>query len=216
MMFMPSPRDLKNQRFGKLIAIRPTPERKSGSVVWLCVCDCGNEKLATAQNLSRGDAKSCGCSTNELISAAGYKYGRPPGYNSWAMMKQRCENPRASGFKNYGGRGISICARWRSFENFIIDMGPRPSPDHSIERTDGNANYGPSNCYWASTKEQGQNKRTVTRVSAFGKTQSIQAWASEFGISQKALAHRILIGIPPEIAITLPPQRGRAIDGVLL
>lgn len=113
-------------------------------------------------------------------------------YYVWAAMKQRCDNPKNKAFENYGGRGIAVCKRWaRSFANFIADMGPKPTPEHSLERENNNGNYEPSNCYWATRSEQSRNRRSNIQITIDGKTQCLQDWCNEYGINRKTVLSRI-------------------------
>lgn len=139
-------------------------------------CDCGSIAEIAVRHLRNGDSTSCGCwhrektaiRSREITRTHGASAGknangaraRTPEYSSWACMIQRCCTPTTTGYKNYGGRGISVCERWRhSFENFLADMGPRPSKGHTLDRIDCDGNYEPGNCRWATWKEQATNKR---------------------------------------------------------
>ncbi len=160
---------------------------------WLCRCDCGSEKLVLAQSLilasrsSRGGSRSCGClavaRTTRHSHTAG---GRPtPEYTAWLAAKKRCENPRNASFGNYGARGISMCADWaRDFGAFLRDMGPRPSPTHSLDRIDPDGDYAPGNCRWAAPEVQARNRR-VTRWYLFeGEQLVLGELASRLGITR--------------------------------
>lgn len=127
-----------------------------------------------------------------------YRHGwsRTPEYQCWRGMKKRCGNHDDA---NYGGRGIRVCARWQTFENFMADMGPRPSAAHSIDRIDNNGNYEPGNCRWATKLEQSQNTRVVRLITHNGRTLPVRAWARELGIDHKTVRERL--------------ARGRAVDG---
>ncbi len=128
-----------------------------------------------------------------------------PEYKVWQGMRDRCLNSGADCYPRYGGRGIRICERWDSFQNFYADMGPRPSSTHSIERKDNTGNYCPENCCWATKKDQGRNKRSNRNITYQGKTQCIAAWAEEFGVNPAMIWFRLSRGWTPEKAISTPP-----------
>lgn len=152
--------DLTGLRFGKLLVIRRSGSGRSGKSKWLCRCDCGNEKSILGCSLRNGRTRSCGCSSEKQRPKDGWHKDKKPEYTVWIGIKQRCYNPKASGYSYYGERGIRVCERWlNSFDDFYFDMGPKPSPKHSIDRIDVNGNYEPSNCKWATPNEQARNKR---------------------------------------------------------
>ena len=133
-------------------------------------------------------------------------------YNAWLAAKQRCEGLTLAGYKNYGGRGIKVCERWkRSFENFLADMGRRPSVRHSLDRIDVNGNYEPGNCRWATRKEQNLNKTSSVRLTFKGKTQTATEWAQEIGVKAKTLQLRVRRGWPIE-RILAPSLQKRGVD----
>jgi|GEM_PF-3001522 len=136
---------------------------------------------------------------------------RVPERGIWQSMNHRCHDPKTKAFHTYGGRGIRVCDRWRaSFEAFLADMGPRPSPRHSIDRIDVNGNYEPGNCRWATPKEQGRNKRDNRMLTAFGRTQCMAAWAEELGVTTGFIGDRIdELGWSVEEALTTPAAKIR-------
>ena len=157
-------RDLTGQRFGKLLALEPVGEDQQGRVLWRCQCDCGHQTIVIGCNLTSGNSKSCGCVQREKLSLRRWKHGMSQSltYVSWYGMIKRCEDPHHRSYPNYGGRGIKVCERWHSFENFLADMGERPKGT-TLDRIDNNGNYCPGNCKWSTFLEQQRNKRPVSK-----------------------------------------------------
>jgi hypothetical protein len=168
-------------------------------------CLCGNRKEVHADSLLRRLTRSCGCLTKERL----YKHGRGADtsgtYQTWVTMKQRCAN---SNDPYYGGKGIRVCDRWQnSFENFLLDMGERPKGT-TLDRIDGNGNYSPKNCRWATPIEQQNNRRDNAFITVGDVTLTVPAWSRKTGISQDAIRSRIKRGWRPEDAISYPPRNG--------
>jgi hypothetical protein len=173
---MPNPIDIAGQRFGRLVAIEKTDQRASGgNIVWRCRCECGGERVTAGRHLRQGLTKSCGCLHLETAAAHikrvrnprprlrhGHSRPRTPIYRVWCGMIARCHRPGSGSYPRYGGRGITVCERWQTFENFLADMGERPA-GKSIDRINNDSNYEPGNCRWATPKEQRANRRPVTR-----------------------------------------------------
>jgi hypothetical protein len=188
--------DRTGMRFGRLSVTGPVSYPGFGTR-WHCKCDCGNEVTVEGHNLDSGNTKSCGCSRIKH----GLTGTRVAGI--WKMMMGRCYDEKTLGYHNYGGRGITVCERWHDKEKFFADMGHPPS-GLTLERRNGDKNYEPDNCYWATWKEQQNNKRNNVRVTAFGRTQTIQQWADETGINGRTLHNRIQRSkMDPEAALTL-------------
>jgi hypothetical protein len=145
------------------------------------------------------------------MSSSRHGRSRSAEYQSWANAIQRCENPNTPNYHLYGGRGITMCERWRSsFENFLADIGERPSAEHSLDRfPDGDGNYGPGNCRWATRSEQNNNGGTFGHpLTINGETRSIARWAAAAGVNRKSLLWRVQAGWPPEQL--LAPVRPKA------
>jgi len=129
---------------------------------------------------------------------------KSPTYRIWIALRRRCYVETASGFALYGGRGVRVCARWASFENFLSDMGERPSGDHSIDRIDNNGNYEPGNCRWATDTEQARNKRNNVLLTAHGTTKTMAEWTEQSSVTTGAITYRLRTGWSPEDAVSLP------------
>lgn len=178
----------------------------------VCMCDCGKLKVINLQSVLLGRSRSCGCWNSELISRMATTHGdtkrglHSAEYRSWRHMRERCTNPNTEQYPNYGGRGISICERWRdSFENFLADMGRRPVGTKSIERKDTNGNYEPQNCKWAGWLEQANNTRKNRHLSFGGKTQTLAQWARETGLDPRKIRKRVAeLRWSDERALTTP------------
>lgn len=189
-------------RFGRLVVIRNVgvivgnrkPDAHPTHHV-TCLCDCGREYTLIAASLRVG-TQSCGCLTIEA-SQARAKHGhgkdgnRSRTYQSWAAMLKRCRNPEDPGFSNYGARGIAVCDRWAEFENFLADMGERPSRT-SIERLDVNGNYEISNCSWATDLQQGRNRRNNRRFRYLDRDVCLSELAEISGIKAHVLRNRLV------------------------
>lgn len=173
-------------------------------------CDCGEERKVRYSGLRSGNSTSCGrCS----LVKHGYAHNHHPEpikkstYRIWCGIIQRCTNPNATHYKSYGGRGVLICERWREFENFIADMGTRPTVRHSIERVNVNGNYDPSNCKWALPDEQARNRRNVRQIEYNGEVKTIADWARAIKVSERCLGMRLRSGWSVEKALTTPHAR---------
>ena len=132
---------------------------------------------------------------------------RPKEYDAWANMLARCRNPKRADYVRYGGRGVQVCERWRIYENFFADMGPRPSPHHSVDRIDNNGNYCPENCRWATRQAQGGNKRNSHLIEFDGFTAHASQWSRATGVHIQTIFKRLREGWPVERALFAGDQR---------
>ena len=202
--------------YGRLTVIGESSKRSNNrQKIWICRCVCGNEMEVTGGRLRSGNTKSCGCLHKEVVRSLFRKHGESngsgnisPEYESWCHMIGRCYNPKNKDFHHYGGRGISICSKWRdSFPSFLSDIGRRPAPGYSLDRIDVNLGYSPVNCRWVKQKQQCRNKRTNRRITIDGVTKILCEWAEESGVSWQAIRYRLEAGWDPRTAVFTPSRR---------
>lgn len=164
-------KDITGKRYGRLLALERAPDR-DGKIQWRMLCDCGTIKIVPRNNLC-SNIQSCGCLRVETGRRSGrmaLRHGETrngsssPEYKAWRSMKDRCLNPNHARFDLWGGRGITVCQRWMLFDNFLQDMGHKPSPDLTLDRTDNDGNYEPGNCRWATWRQQRKNQRKLPRT----------------------------------------------------
>jgi hypothetical protein len=201
----------KGMKFGRLTVIGFSERRKSGNY-FKSICDCGKEVICRKDALYTGKQRSCGCLLKELSGARLRTHGlrNTPEYEAWAHMLRRCYTPTTKHFDNYGGRGITVCDRWRhSFENFLADMGFRPSSKHSLDRINNDGNYEPSNCRWATFIQQCNNTRRNFLITYKGETLTETQWRKKLGFNRGVIIFRIKNGWSAEDALTIPPGTTR-------
>lgn len=186
--------DLTGKRFGKLTVIKRV-YKKDKNVCWLCRCDCGNETIVAANHLKDGHTTSCGCVHKEALkkSVTTHDLSKHPLYKIYKGMKERTMKEYNKGYKNYGGRGIKICDEWlndfKAFYNWSINNGYEEGM--TIDRIDVNGNYEPSNCRWASWKEQENNRTNNHYITYNGETHTMKQWAEKLGIKYNTLSMRL-------------------------
>lgn len=189
--------DLTGKKYGWLTVIArdtdyPTKTRKT---MWRCQCRCGAEKSVYGESLKKGHTSSCGCQRPALVRAARTSHGmsHTPTHRTWQSMKRRCSSPTVWQYPYYGGRGIRVCERWASFENFLEDMGERPAGT-TLDRIDNDGDYGPSNCCWATPREQGSHTTRTRYVKTERGTVTLAEAARMANVSSSAILYRIRQG----------------------
>jgi hypothetical protein len=199
-------KDLRGQKFGMLTAVSFVEVVHRRGAFWLFRCDCGNEKVIRANNVVHSGTNTCGCSKDGVCGERLY--------NIWTGMKMRCFNPNDPAYKNYGGRGISVCEEWagknsfKAFRDWALANGYKD--DLTIDRIDNDLWYSPSNCRWVTKKEQNNNRRSNLKITAWGETKNLCEWSRDSRCSVAAsetISDRLKRGMSPEGAIGLPPRR---------
>lgn len=203
-------RDLKDQKFGRLTVIDRTDDYVASSgrhyVRWRCLCDCGNITEVNGDALIRGKTRSCGCYKSEETSKRKKTHGETESrlYAIWSAMKARCFNEHTIAYKDYGGRGITVCDEWannyESFRDWANDNGYEENL--SIDRIDNNGMYEPKNCRWVTSVDQANNRRSNHNVTLNGETHNVTEWASILGVNPKSIFSRLYAGWDTESALT--------------
>lgn len=210
--------EMTGRVFGMLTVISEAGLDKWGQYRWQCRCACGAIHFAAGGKLRRGEVTSCGCDTARRLREANVKHGDASGgqltpeYRAWSNMIDRCERPGNKQYKDWGGRGIAVCDRWRrSFADFLEDVGRRPSAQHTLGRIDNDRNYEPGNVRWETRAEQNKNKRSTISVTFDGHTLCLREWSRVVSIPYQTLYQRHRSGWPVEQMLTEPVQQGRAL-----
>ncbi len=179
------------------------PVNYKGHSKWICRCSCGVERVVIGGNLRRGKSISCG---HEARTAGGLWARYTSEYDSWRQIVGRCNNPGHPDYKNYGARNIWVCERWKSFENFIADMGRRPFVGAQIDRTDNDGPYSPDNCRWVDAKTNMRNSSATRTLEYGGLCLSIAEWGERVGIKPAIISTRLRLGWSVERALSQPPR----------
>lgn len=197
--------DLTGKKYGLLTVLSKSSEKNRYGVMWECLCDCGNKTVTMSRRIRDGSTKSCGCLANPHGHAT--KEKMTPTYNSWRSMKARCYDSSAISYKNYGGRGITVCPEWiNDFARFLKDMGERPEGTQ-IDRLDVNGNYTPENCRWATRKQDSRNRRTTRNLTIDGVTQTSVDWSEQLNVDLKLINNRLRRGYSDKEALFGKPNK---------
>lgn len=196
--------DLAGQTFGQLTVIGDGGTNSRRESVWLCKCTCGNTTQVTTSKLRSGNTSSCGCLHRETVAQQMTKHGQHNTdlYRRWQAMKTRTTNPNHDFYDRYGGRGITVCERWKDFANFQADMGPTFDKELLLERIDNDGPYSPANCRWATRQEQARNTRRTVFVEFRGHKRSLPDWCELLGLNYNTAKRRLLDGWSAERALT--------------
>lgn len=188
--------------FGRYTVVElDTVRDKFGRLKWICHCICGEVRSVRPDQLISGESKSCGCLGAELRKTHGMSNSAE--YLAWRNAKSRCTNPKDGNYHQYGGRGIEMCDRWlNSFANFYDDMGPKPSPEHSLDREEVDGDYDPDNCRWATKEEQDNNKQDSVHYELEGQKLTVPQLARMFNINKHTLKDRLEKGMAVKDAIS--------------
>ena len=213
-----SRKDIKGNRYGRLLVLESIPERNNNmSVLWRCRCDCGNIIVVPTAYLTSGNTKSCGCLQIDNTIKASLKHGFVVGgeieklYHIWLGMKQRCSNPKCKEYDNYGGRGITVCDEWKNdyaaFRQWAYSNGydkTKNKKECSIDRIDNNKGYSPDNCRWADSYTQANNKNNNVCITYNNMTHTISEWSQITGISREVIKGRLKMGWNIEDTLSRP------------
>jgi hypothetical protein len=185
------------QQVNYLTIVEDIGRTSNGTIIYRCICKCGNETKANSNSLRTGNIKSCGCyaieNAKKLFTTHGMRKTRI--YSIWCNMISRCCNENSPSYKRYGSRGITVCEEWiASFEKFYEDMSDGYRDDLSLEREDNNGNYNKNNCKWATKKEQARNRRSNVLVTINGRTMCVEEWSEISGINSQLIRGRLTNG----------------------
>lgn len=203
--------NLVGAKFGRLAVVERFGNDACGSALWKCVCECGEVRVIPGTGLRAGRNKSCGCASPRFTTERSRTHGasRTRTYRIWAGMKARCADTKGPSAHLYALKGIRVCERWSSFENFFEDMGPAEWEGVTLDRIDGSKGYEPGNCRWATYLQQGNNTSANKRITYGGETRTIAEWARIVGIRQNTITWRLRRGWNEKEALTIPTQKRR-------
>lgn len=198
--------DMTNFRTGILLVVKYSCSTFNHGSFWEVKCDCGNTVFTTTRQLKSGYVYSCGCKPKPRKARSIKTHGKSKTteFGIWKAMRLRCQNPNHSAWRYYGGRGISVCDKWKNFSSFYEDMGPRPSMNHTLDRINVNGNYEPLNCRWATKAQQDSNKRSNRYLQIGGVRLTVTQAGRVFNIPWHRIRSRSASGWPPRAAIFAP------------
>lgn len=207
-------KQLVGKRFGRLTVISFNGLKNNRYAQWMCKCDCGNYRLVITTYLNSGNVSSCGCLKVDTTRARSTKHGHntlkgaTPEYTTWSNIKARCYDEKNKSYSRYGAKGIRVCDRWiNSFDNFLSDMGTRPSNDHSIDRfPNKKGDYEPSNCRWATRHQQVNNKTSNIIIDYKGETKTLSQWCEELNLGYHLVFGRLKYGWSVKDAFEKPKR----------
>lgn len=198
--------DLTGKKFGKLTVIRRVENSENGAAKWECLCDCGNTKIVTGHNLRGSVTQSCGCLIKINNATRTHGAAKTRLYQVWCNMRRRCKDSKFPQYKDYGGRGITVCEEWRDFAPFqewALSNGY--TDDLTIERIDVNGNYEPDNCTWISKKDQANNRRSCVMYEYNGEKHNLTEWCRIYNLPYWTIRTRLdRAGWSFDKAITTP------------
>jgi hypothetical protein len=198
--------NLIGKTFGRLTVV--SVARQGRRLMAHCRCECGAERDVRAEQLPSGKSKSCGCLSRELSAERGHQYAthghsNTRVYTVWRGMMTRCYNDKHDTYQKYGARGIRVCDRWKTFENFLADMGEKPA-GMTIERINNDGNYELGNCRWATPAEQARNRRSSRFITYKGASLTIAEWAERMGVKVHVLDNRLRRSWPLDRVFSSP------------
>lgn len=206
--------ELTGQVFGRWTVLRRAKNNIGGQTKWRCRCTCGTLRVVAGSSLRGGLSKSCGCLAREVSSrtvkarCTTHGMSKTKVFRIWTGMLDRCLNPNTEEYHRYGGRGITVCRRWRKFANFYTDMGD-PPPGRTLDRKNNDKGYSPGNCRWATRKEQMRNRRCSRLITYQGKTATVAEWSEITGLTYWTIWQRLEAGWSIEVLLTRPARSRR-------
>lgn len=197
--------DIVGKKYGLLTVVSHAGQDKFTHHLWKCSCECGGDTIVDTGSLNSGKTKSCGC---RAVCIKVHADSGSDEYSAWRSMQSRCYNNKMKWFHRYGGRGITVCDRWlESYDNFLLDMGRKPTPKHSLDRIDNDGDYSPANCRWANQKVQTNNTCRTILLTAGGITKTLMEWSESSGIIHGTIRSRLRLGWSIEDAVSIKPMK---------